>query len=200
MKSIITNQGPNFTEAAIQRAARSVTTLQAVIAKFDQQSNVPPISNSHSTKSLEQDVAKVVIILKSYSVFIKYYLKAHDDIIAQKNAWVDSGIFSEWLHKEFLPSVKKHMSEKSLQVKALLLLDNAPAHPDESVLLSSDKSIKAMFLPPNTTALIQPMDQGELESLKRRYQKSLLRKLLLLDQEGDSMITFVKKINVKDAI
>ena len=123
---------------------------------------------------------------------VKYY--------AQKNAWVDSGIFSEWFHKEFVPSVKKHMSEKSLQVKALLLLDNAPAHPDESVLLSSDKSIKAMFLPPNTTALIQPMDQGELESLKRRYQKSLLRKLLLLDQEGDSMITFVKKINVKDAI
>ena len=92
------------------------------------------------------------------------------------------------------------MLGKNLPVKALLLLDNAPAHPDESVLLSSDKSIKAMFLPPNTTALIQPMDQGVLESLKRRYRKSPLRKLLLLDQEGDSMIAFVKKINVKDAI
>ena len=57
-----------------------------------------------------------------------------------------------------------------------------------------------MFLPPNITALIQLMDQGVLESLKRRYRKSLLRKLLLLDQEGDSMIAFVKKVNVKDAI
>ena len=118
---------------------------------------------------------------------------------AQKNAWVDSEIFADWFHKEFVPAVK-HLSGKSLPVKALLLLDNAPAHPDESVLISSDKSIKAVFLPPNTTALIQPMDQGVLKSLKQHYHKSLLRKLLLLDEEGDSMITFVKKINVKDAI
>ena len=57
-----------------------------------------------------------------------------------------------------------------------------------------------MLLPPNTTALIQPINQGVLESLKRRYRKSLLRKLLLLDQGDDSMIDFVKKINVKDAV
>ena len=119
---------------------------------------------------------------------------------AQKNAWVDSEIFTDWFHKKFVPAVKKHIAEKNLPVKVLLLLDNAPAHPDEGVLVSADKSVKAMFLPPNTTALIQPMDQGVLEALKRRYRKSLLRKLLLLDQEGDSMISFVKKINVKDVI
>ena len=99
---------------------------------------------------------------------VKYY--------AQKSAWVTSEIFSDWFHGEFVPSVKKHLSEIGLTVKALLLLDNAPSHPDETVLQSSDKCIKAMFLPPNTTALIQPMDQGVLESLKRRCRKSLLRK------------------------
>ena len=86
---------------------------------------------------------------------VKYYV--------QKNARVDSEIFADWFHEEFVPAVKKHLSEKSLPFKALLLLDNAPAHPDKSVWISSDKSIKAMFLPPNTTALIQPMDQGVLE-------------------------------------
>ena len=40
----------------------------------------------------------------------------------------------------------------SSPAKVLFLLDSAPAHPDESVLQSSDKSIEAMFLPPNTTA------------------------------------------------
>ena len=76
MKAIITNQGPNFIEAAIQRAARSVTTLQAVIAKFDQQSNVPPISNSRSTKSLEQDVAKVLsTVLKEEILLVKSGIK-----------------------------------------------------------------------------------------------------------------------------
>ena len=123
---------------------------------------------------------------------VKYY--------AQKNAWVNTEIFTHWYHHEFVPAVRNHMLEKGLSVKALLLLDNSPAHPDEGVLESSDKTIKAMFLPPNTTALIQPMDQGVLESLKRRYRKSLLRKLLLLDQEGESMITFIKKINMKDVI
>lgn len=38
-------------------------------------------------------------------------------------------IFLDWFHKEFVPSVKMHMTEKGLPIKALLLLDNAPAHP-----------------------------------------------------------------------
>ena len=72
MKSIITNQGANFTETALQRAARSVTTLQAVTAKFDQQSNVPTITHSHSTKSPEQDVGKIVsTILKQEILIVK---------------------------------------------------------------------------------------------------------------------------------
>ena len=76
---------------------------------------------------------------------VKYY--------AQKSAWVNSTIFADWFQEEFVPSVKKHLSH-GCDVKALLLLDNAPSHPDESVLQTSDKCFKAMFLPPNTTALI----------------------------------------------
>ena len=86
---------------------------------------------------------------------------------AQKNAWVNAKIFSDWFHHHFLPAVKKHLTDRGLSVKALLLLDNAPAHPEATTLMSSDKSITAMFLPPNTTALIQPMDRGVLEAMKR---------------------------------
>ena len=32
--------------------------------------------------------------------------------------------------------------------------------------------IKCLFLPPNVTSLIQPMDQGVLENIKRRYEAS----------------------------
>ncbi len=76
---------------------------------------------------------------------VKYY--------AQKNAWVDTNIFTDWFENQFVPSVKKHLTEKGLPIKALLLLDNAPAHPDVSVLQSKNGSIKA-HLPPNTTAII----------------------------------------------
>ena len=91
----------------------------------------------------------------------------------QKNAWVDTKIFTDWFHKHFVPTVTKHFTEKGLPVIALLLLDNAPVHPDASSLCTQDGNIKSMYLPPNTTAVIQPMDQGVLEAMKRRYKKSV---------------------------
>lgn len=57
-----------------------------------------------------------------------------------------------------------------------------------------------MFLPSNTTALIQPMDQGVLEAMKRRYRKAVLRKLLLEEQDGRSMVNFVKKMDIIDVV
>jgi len=63
------------------------------------------------------------------------------------------------------------MKDSNLLVKALLLLDN---HPDIANLVSNDGNSKAMFLPANTTTLIQPMDQEVLEAVKRRYGKALL--------------------------
>ena len=56
------------------------------------------------------------------------------------------------VHKEFVPAVEKQMLQKGSSVNALLF-DNAPAHPDESLLISSVKTIITIFLPPNTTAL-----------------------------------------------
>ena len=92
-------------------------------------------------------------------------------------------------------------------MKALLLMDNAPPHPSIQSLQSQDGNIKCLFLPPNTTSLIQPMDQGVLESTKRRYRKELLRKLLLYDTttsaEDDPKLTVVefwKKLNIKDVM
>ena len=119
---------------------------------------------------------------------------------SQKNAWVNCDIFSSWFHSHFVPAVTRHMREKGLLVKALLLLDNAPVHLDSASLVSTEGDINAMFLPANTTALVQPMDQGVLEAMKRRYRKSLLQRLLLEDQEGRSIIEFCKKINIKDVV
>ena len=55
------------------------------------------------------------------------------------------------------------------------------------------------FLPPNTTSIIQPMDQGVLENLKRRYKCALLQKLLLSLDDGTPQ-QFVKGLNIKDCI
>ncbi|XP_037558463.1 jerky protein homolog-like [Dermacentor silvarum] len=45
-------------------------------------------------------------------------------------------------------------------------------------------AIKLLFLPPNTTALAQPLDQGIIRSVKQTYRKNLLRRMLLVMDSG----------------
>ena len=81
-----------------------------------------------------------------------------------------------------------------------MLTDNCSAHPDE--LSSRDGSVTCMFLPPNTTSLIQQMDQGVLQAMKNRYKRKLLRKVICaqdLDQT-QSIKDAVKLHTVKDAL
>ena len=80
----------------------------------------------------------------------------------------------------------------------MLVLANCSAHPDEELLVSADGVVTAKFLPPNVTALIHPMDQGVLESLKRRYRKSLLRDVILSDEHSD-LVKFIKSMSMKVA-
>lgn len=119
---------------------------------------------------------------------------------AQKKAWMDRKIFSQWFHETFVPAVRKELKKKKLPLKAILIIDNAPSHPSD-VILSSD-GIQALFLPPNVTALIQPMDQGILESIKRHYRHALLVSLLN-ECENDSMEAMLKvwkAINLRDVV
>jgi hypothetical protein len=44
-------------------------------------------------------------------------------------AWVTRQLFTEWFNAIFAPSVKEYLREKYLPLKALLVMDNAPAHP-----------------------------------------------------------------------
>lgn len=121
--------------------------------------------------------------------------------ISQKKAWMDSKIFTEWFVGVFIPSVKAHQLKNGTREKTLLLLDNAPTHTSCDILNEKDEFIKVMFLPPNVTSLLQPMDQGVIETFKRYYKKELLRKLLL-DKEEDgeeSLIRNHKKIDLKEA-
>lgn len=96
----------------------------------------------------------------------------------QKNAWVDTVLFDDWFHNCFVSHVQKELVELGFEPKAILFLDNCSAYTSEEELTSTDAKVTAKFLPPNTTSLIQAMDQGVLECLKRIYRKSVLRDLL----------------------
>ena len=112
---------------------------------------------------------------------------------------MDSSIFKNWFKTKFVPRVKHYLSTKGLPAKALLLMDNAPSHPSTEELCSRDGLIKTMFLPANTTSLIQPMDQGVLYILKRRYKRNLLEKMILYETiDGLPYDHFAKNLNIMD--
>lgn len=89
------------------------------------------------------------------------------------------------------------LKDKGLPIKALLLLDNAPSHPNEDELKSEDGQIVTMYLPPNVTPLIQPMDQNVIRLTKLYYRNSLLSTVIENDMNVSESL---KKLTIKDAV
>ena len=102
---------------------------------------------------------------------------------ASGNAWMTAAIFTEWFNKSFVPSVRRHLRERRLEEKALLLLDNCRAHPPADMLRSADGNITVMYMPPNTTSVIQPLDQGIIAAFKRRYRQELIKEMIISDYD-----------------
>ena len=67
----------------------------------------------------------------------------------------------------FVPEVRKYLASKKLPFKALLILDNAPGHPEPHEF--NTEGIKVVYLPPNTRPLIQSLDQGIIRTFQAHY-------------------------------
>ena len=61
---------------------------------------------------------------------------------------MDTSIFYDWFHQNFVPHVRDKLSSLGLESKAVLVLDNCSAHPDAKDLVSDDGKITAKYLPP----------------------------------------------------
>ena len=55
------------------------------------------------------------------------------------NAWMTATLFEEWFVKDFVPCARKHLWRLGHEEKAILLLENCPAHPGPEILVSKDK-------------------------------------------------------------
>ena len=95
-----------------------------------------------------------------------------------KNAWMTADIFRDWYLNSFLLEVGPFI-DKDMQIQ--FLIDNCsahtPRHPDEE-LWTIDPNICIKMLPPNTTSLIQPMDQAVLACVKLFQKRCFYFKLL----------------------
>ena len=73
---------------------------------------------------------------------------------ANNKAWMLTPVMEEWLR-----TVDAKMRSQNRHI--LLFLDNAPVHPHIQLT-----NIKLQFFPANTTAYLQPLDAGIIQTLK----------------------------------
>lgn len=114
-----------------------------------------------------------------------------------KNAWQTRVLFKNWFNEVFVPQVTKFSLDHNLPPKALLIMDNASCHKELGAFETDD--IKVLFLPPNVTSVLQPLDQNTILPIKTHYKKTLLEKIVCLTDEQiwDSGL---KRLNIAEAI
>lgn len=108
-----------------------------------------------------------------------------------KKAWMTGFIFKNWFYNLFVKQVREYAEQNNLPPKGLLLVDNCSAHPQD-LIFSYSGLIVIMFLPPNSTSLIQPMDQNPIKNTKLIYRNGLLASIISQPSENIH--------DVKDAI
>ncbi|GBN08889.1 hypothetical protein AVEN_140541-1 [Araneus ventricosus] len=109
----------------------------------------------------------------------------------------------QWQISQIAEKSKEKPKEIKTQ-KSDFFMDNAPVHPDIETLKA--ENITCIFMPPNTTTILQPMDQGMIESIKGSYRKQLLSKLLFEGDDNEeeeaacSVVKFWKAVTLKDCV
>ncbi|XP_060771024.1 tigger transposable element-derived protein 1-like isoform X4 [Neoarius graeffei] len=115
-------------------------------------------------------------------------------------AWMTQALFEDWFMNCFIPQVREYCLEKQIPFKILLLLDNAPGHPPH--LADFHPDVKVVFLPPNTSPLIQPMDQGSIATFKANYLRTTFSQAMAaIDADPEvSLRDFWKQYNILQCI
>ena len=112
------------------------------------------------------------------------------DYNANNGGWMTSTIFTEWI-------TAWNASLRRQNRKIVLLCDNCSAQPKILVL----SNIKVVFLPPNTTSILQPCDQGIIQTVKATYRREMCRQVLReIDTSNLSAPDIAKKRNILDSV
>lgn len=99
------------------------------------------------------------------------------DYYSNTKAWMTSALFHEWL-KRFSIFISKTPGRKGA-----LLLDNCSTH-GSAESLPKLSNVEIIFLPPNTTSKVQPLDAGVIDAMNVKYRLMQLERALDLVDEN----------------
>ncbi|KFD64175.1 hypothetical protein M514_16004, partial [Trichuris suis] len=138
---------------------------------------------------------------------LKNYTKSTLPVLYRWNqaAWMTAHLFTSWFTDYFKPTVEAYCAENKIPFKILLTMDNAPCHP--RAVAGMYKEINVVFLPANTSCLLQPMDQGVISTFKSYYLRNTLRMAITAidkdtsERDGKNKLKdFWKGYSILDAI
>ena len=117
------------------------------------------------------------------SLSVQYY--------SQPKAWMKRDILESVLSK-----LNRRLSAKGRKIA--LLMDNAGCHPKD--LKDRFSNIRIIFLPPNTTSMLQPLDLGIIQNFKVHYRTLLLRFVLSKIDACETALEITKSVSILHAI
>ena len=119
---------------------------------------------------------------------------------SNKKSWMTQLLFQDALLNCYASEMEKYCLENNIPFKILLILDSAPGHPP--FIGDLHPNIKLVFLPPHTTSLIQPMDQGVKETFKAYYLRRTFAQAIAATEEDTekTLLKFWKDYNIYDCI
>ena len=137
---------------------------------------------------------KPIVIWKSanprcFRGFNKSQLPVH--YYDQSIAWMSGDILDTYLTSF---NSKLRLEKRTI----LFLMDNAGCHPEH--LKGKYSNIKIVFLPPNTTSKLQPLDLGVIANFKTHYRRFLLQYVLAKIDGAVKATDVTQSINVLIAI
>ena len=94
----------------------------------------------------------------------------NDNIICvtQKKAWCDNDVMTQWIDKVW--------KRENPRQRKLLILDNFSVHEQCKELLQYDPQIKVIYLPANSTRLLQPLDLTVNKCIKSNLRELWVKK------------------------
>jgi hypothetical protein len=93
-------------------------------------------------------------------------------------------LFDDWFMNCFIPEVGEFCRGNDNPLKICCVVDNDPGHPTH--LDDFHANVKPVFLPPNTTSVLQPMDQGVIANFKTYYlQRTFPQAIETVDRNTD---------------
>uniref|UniRef100_A0A8C9RWJ8 DDE-1 domain-containing protein n=1 Tax=Scleropages formosus TaxID=113540 RepID=A0A8C9RWJ8_SCLFO len=98
----------------------------------------------------------------------------------------------------FIPQAKEYCKQNNILFKILVILDNAPGYPQH--VGDMHPNVKVVYMPRNTTVLIQPMAQGTIAAFKKYYLRQMFAQAVEATESGRTLREFCKDFNILNAI